>query len=77
MLNVRELRACMVRKGYTQMQLAKELGMTPKTFGVHINQGTLGLDDAAKLIRILDIKDPMPIFFDTSVTSQVSDSISE
>ena len=59
MLNVRELKIAMMRKGLNQEQLAQMIGMSSKTFGS---------DEIEKLILALDISEPMHIFFDGLVT---------
>jgi transcriptional regulator with XRE-family HTH domain len=72
MLNVPEFRAAMVRKGYTQKALAKILGMSEKTFYDRIKNKRFGSDEIEKLIKVLEISDPMPIFFSGIVTSKVT-----
>lgn len=63
-----ELKAIIFANGKTQADVAKHLGMTPKTFGLKINSGEFGTSDIDKMIDYLDIKDPMWIFFDRKVT---------
>lgn len=70
MLNVLEFRAAMVRKGYTQKDLAKVLGMSEKTFYERLKNKRFGSEEIEKLITVLEISDPMPIFFSNLVTSQ-------
>ena len=70
MLNVLEFRAAMVRKGYTQKDLAKILGMSEKTFYERLKNKRFGSEEIEKLITVLEISDPMPIFFSSLVTSQ-------
>lgn len=73
MLNVPEFRAAMVRKGYTQKALAKILGMSEKTFYDRIKKKHFGSDEIETLIKVLEISDPMPIFFSGIVTSKVTE----
>lgn len=73
MLNVPEFRAAMVRKGYTQKALAKVLGMSEKTFYDRIKNKRFGSDEIETLIKVLEISDPMPIFFSGIVTSKVTE----
>ena len=68
MVDTRSLRAEMVRKGVTQEDLAKELNMTSRTFSSRMKKGVFGSDEIEKLVSILDIKDPMSIFFANTVT---------
>ena len=72
MLDVLEFRAAMVRKGYTQKDLAKVLGMSCKTFTGRIKNRCFGSDEIEKLVEVLEISDPMPIFFSNLVTSEVT-----
>lgn len=73
MLNVPEFRAAMVRKGYTQKALAKILGISEKTFYDRIKNKRFGSDEIETLIKVLEISDPMPIFFSGIVTSKVTE----
>lgn len=68
MLNVKELKAQMVRKGFTQKQLANKMGISEKTFISRMKKGVFGTDEAQILINVLEIKNPNEIFFATNVT---------
>lgn len=68
MLNVLEFKAAMVRKGYTQKMLAEILGISEKTFTERIKTKRFGSDEIEKLIEVLEISNPMPIFFSNTVT---------
>lgn len=68
MIDVNELKACIVRKGLTQADVAKQLDMTPKTFYNHIQRGVFGSDEIEKMIALLDITDPVSVFFAQTVT---------
>ena len=72
MLDVLEFKAAMVRKDYTQKELAKEIGLSEKTFGERLKNKRFGTEEIEKLIPLLDITDPMPIFFSGIVTSDVT-----
>lgn len=65
MLNANALRAEIARNGLTQKSVAKSIGITPTTFSKKMKDGSFGLLEANALIRLLDIKDPEAIFFDT------------
>ncbi len=58
-----EFKAELVRKGYTQKALAKEIGMTPKTLYLKMKSGKFGTDEVNRIMEVLDIKNPVPIFF--------------
>lgn len=68
MVNSNELKAAIVRKGLTQHDVAKHLGVSQRTFSSKLNKGVFCSDEIEKLIIFLDIKNPMPIFFDSLVS---------
>lgn len=68
MLDKNALKAEIARQGLTQKQVATELGISEKTFISRMKRGVFGTDEAEKLIVLLKIKDPMPIFFANCVT---------
>lgn len=64
MIDVNALRAEWTRKGLNQQDVAKDiLKITPKTFSIKLKKGVLGSDEIECLIKTLDIKNPMDIFF--------------
>ena len=63
MVNVLALKAEIVRNGYTQSRLARELGMSSRTFSTRLKKGVFGSDEIETIIQILRIKEPFPIFF--------------
>jgi transcriptional regulator with XRE-family HTH domain len=63
MIAVNELKGKMVANGYTQEEVAKALGISPKTLYNKLKRGILGSDEIEKLIHLLSIEDPMKIFF--------------
>ena len=62
MLNVQELKAAIVRKGYTQSDIANKIGISSKTFGNRLKKGVFRSDEIELMIDILEISDPMFIF---------------
>lgn len=62
-MNIRALKAEMVKVGMTQEKLAKELNMTPRTLSNRFKKGVFGTDEIEIMVRILQIKNPIPIFF--------------
>lgn len=72
MLNVPEFKAAMARKGYTQKALSEILGISEKTFGDRLKKRRFGTEEIEQLIPVLEIDDPMHIFFDGLVTSKVT-----
>ena len=69
MVDCNKLRGCIVSNGRTQEEVAKLIGITPKTFYLKMKKGVFGSDEIEKMIDLLNIDDPMPIFFAKSVTS--------
>lgn len=68
MVNTNELRAAWVKKGLTQADIAKELKISPRTLTNRMKKGVFGSDEIEQLITLLDIQNPVPIFFAQSVT---------
>ncbi|MBD5642728.1 helix-turn-helix transcriptional regulator [Clostridium botulinum] len=66
-----KLKGRMVEKRYTQKILAEELGITPQALNAKINKRSqFTLDEVVKLTAILEIEDPIRIFFTTLVPNK-------
>lgn len=63
-----KLRGIIAERGYSQRQVAKHLGITEKTFYTKMKNGSFGIDEADKMIELLNIQEPMGIFFAPKVT---------
>ena len=68
MINSNMIRAKIVEKGMNQQQMAEQLGMSAKTFSIKMKNGKFGLDEAEKMIKILEIDKPEIYFFNKAVT---------
>lgn len=68
MVNTAELRGVIAKNGKTQSDVAKMLGMSPKTFYLRMNKGVFGSDEIQIMIDELHIDNPMDIFFAKIVT---------
>ncbi len=68
MLDIKALRAEMARNGYTQTALAKEIGVSDRTFGTRLKTGDFGVKEIEIMIEVLHLKDPLAIFFAQEVT---------
>lgn len=68
MVDTNKLRGCIVAHGKTQAEVAKSIGMSPKTFCLRMKNGVFGSDEIEKMIDLLEIEDPVSIFFAKSVT---------
>lgn len=71
-MNINKLKGLFVEKGYTQQDIARELGITPNTLRRRMREEIFNTDEINKLIEILDIKEPMEIFFANKVTHWVT-----
>lgn len=67
-MNPNALKAEIVKNGYTQEQVAKMVGLSGTTFYRRMRDGNFGLDTVNELIRILEIREPGPIFFDQKLS---------
>lgn len=68
MILVNELKGRITAKGYTQAEIAKKLKITPKTMTLKLKKGVFNSDEIQKMIDILEIEDPMKIFFVNKVS---------
>ena len=69
MVDTNALKGIIISKGMTQQDVAKKLGMTPKTFYIKMKKGVFGSDEMESMIDILSIENPCAIFFAKKVTS--------
>ena len=63
MLDVKALKAEMVRNGYNNVTMAKELGITSRTFTTRLKTGDFGSKEIEIMIDKLKLSTPMKIFF--------------
>ena len=68
MINTAKLRGIIAEKGKSQSEVAKAIGITPKTFYHKMNKGVFGSDEIEVMIEYLDINDPATIFCAKEVT---------
>ena len=62
-MNRRKFKALMIEYGYNQQSLSEELGMSTRTFYSRLHRGDWRLTEIKKLMDVLHIKDPRPVFF--------------
>lgn len=65
MIKTDELRGIIAKNGLSQTDVAKMIGVTPKTFYEKMKNGVFGSDEIQIMIDELHIDNPMPIFFCT------------
>ena len=63
MVDVNRLKGIIVQNERTQEDVAKYIGITPKTFYQKMKKGVFGSDEIDKMIDYLKIDDPAAIFF--------------
>ena len=63
MIKTDKLKGIIVENGLTQMEVAKQIGIAPKTFYEKMKSGVVGSDEIQIMIDILHIEDPVSIFF--------------
>lgn len=63
MIRTDKLRGIIAENGLTQTDVAREIGITPKTFYEKMQKGVFGSDEIEIMIETLHIDDPAAIFF--------------
>lgn len=63
MIKTDELRGLIAKNGFSQTDIAKKIGITPKTFYEKMKIGVFGSDEIEVMIEELHIDDPISIFF--------------
>ena len=63
MIQTDKLKGIIVENGYSQNEVAKAIGITPKTFYDKMKKGVFGSDEIQTMIDLLHIEDPVSIFF--------------
>lgn len=68
MVRTDELRGIFAKNKKSQTDIAKMIGVTPKTFYMRMQKGVFGSDEIQIMIDELHIENPMDIFFAGKVT---------
>ena len=63
MIRTDVLKGIITEKGLSQRKVAKELGISEKTFYAKMKKGILNSNEIEGLITLLDIQEPQAIFF--------------
>ncbi len=74
MLNKQLFKSELVKNGYTYKAMAKKLGISERTFSTRVKKGDFGSEEIDKMIPLLHLEDPMPVFFAQLVTLKVTDN---
>ena len=72
MVNTAKLRGIIAENGMTQQDVAKMLGIAPKTFYGRMKKAKFGSDDIQIMIDELHIENPVDVFFAKEVTWKVT-----
>lgn len=68
MVDTLELKAQISRRGMTAKQVYSEMGMTKRVWYDKMQKKKFDSDEMYRLIKILNIENPAPIFFADEVT---------
>ena len=71
MIMTNKLIGIMAENGISQSEMARRIGIAPKTFYEKMSKGVFGSDEIEIMVRELNIKNPWDIFFANVVTSKV------
>lgn len=63
MINTNAIYGLMGSKRISGAKVAKNIGITPKTFYMKMKKGIFNTNEIEILIKVLDIKNPSEIFF--------------
>ena len=63
MINTNKLKGKIVENGYNFEAIARELGISTKTFYSKMKKGVFDSDEMETMIKVLHIDDPCAIFF--------------
>ena len=62
-MNTAKLRGIIAERGFSQREVAKQIGISEKTFYSKMKNGVFGTDEADRMIELLKIEDPATIFW--------------
>lgn len=68
MIDTKALKGIIASRDKSQADIAKSLGITPKTFYEKMKRGVFDSDEMYAMIELLEIKEPNKIFFTKNVT---------
>ena len=68
MLAADKLKKVILERGYSQAEIARKLGITPKTFNKKMKKGVFLSNEIEAIIEILELENPFDIFFASQVS---------
>ncbi len=68
MLAADKLKKVILERGYSQAEIARKLGITPKTFYKKMKKGVFLSNEIEAIIEILELENPFDIFFASQVS---------
>ena len=68
MIMTDDLIGLMAKHHISRKEMARRMGVTPKTFALKLKRGIFGSDEIEVMMKTLDIRDPLSIFFADVVT---------
>lgn len=68
MVDTNKLKGIWVSQGLTQGEVAQKIGLSSRVMTSRMSKHWFGSDEIEKLIELLDIREPAPIFFAREVT---------
>ena len=68
MVDTLKIKALVIERGLTQTEVAKKLGMSNRAWYDRMNKKKFNSEEMYNLIHVLDIKNPIDIFFADNVT---------
>ena len=71
MIDTNALKGAITAKGLTQQDVAKHIGIAPKTFYAKMKRGVFGSDEMESMINLLSLENPWSIFFANEGTCEV------
>ena len=63
MIKTDKLKGIIVENGFSQTDVANQIGIAPKTFYEKMKAGIFGSDEIEVMIDMLHIEDPISVFF--------------
>lgn len=68
MIDINKLRGIIAERNVSQADVAKEIGITPKTFYGKMAKGVFLSSEMDSMVEYLNIENPLEIFFTHRVT---------